>query len=192
MAYKDPVRTDTTLVELEVENRNTRYLVLPSVNNAEKPNIVQPGKTKIIVYAEDVPLVQAMVEPRPELIEQAKQRLEGKWRAYLKDKNMDQIPATSPAVVAEREIWNESMEGCFRELTMGDPGGQRDLLPLVSCTIVREGIIPKEATNPIANALLSKQDAVVSMLTARLTEMQDHIAKLEARLQGSQPQPQRR
>jgi hypothetical protein len=191
MAYKDPVRTDTTLVELEVENRNTRYLVLPSVNNAEKPNIIQSGKSKIIVYAEDVALVQAMVEPKPELIDQAKQRLEGKWRAYLKDKHMENLPATAPAVVAERDLWTESVEGCFRELTMGDPGGQRDLLPLVSCTVVREGIIPKEATNPIANALLSKQDAVVAMLTARLTEMQDHIAKLEARLQPQQQAPRR-
>lgn len=144
--YKDPER-ESTLTEIEVFNRNTRHLGLPSVD-ADKPNISQPGIQNFLIWAEDLPIVMDLVEPQPELINRAKEMFEARKKRFLKDKGLDGLPGDNPDVVTALGTVTFSFESCFTEYTSG-----RDIKPLTSCKVLREGIAPKTAKGALVEAL---------------------------------------
>jgi len=161
--YKDPVR-DTPMVEIEIENRSTTNLLLPQ-GEGEKSNVCGPGVHRFVIFEEDLPKVQSLVETNPEILVRAREMFESKKAAYLKAKHLSTMPADSREVIEALQAWPESVEACFNQYTAG-----RDLLPLVSCKVIKTGIIPKAARNPMLDALLeaSKNGGINETIIARI------------------------
>lgn len=140
-SFWDPERDrprGRALVRLEVEVRNTVNLQAP------RGYLLQPGKQIIDVYDDEVAILEAQVETRPDALQQAhlsyrlslaedaKQRVEG---CSLDAEKF--LAAVDAGNGPEREAYEYvrarspiSPEGMFRQ-TM-----KRDVLPLVSCKVV--------------------------------------------------------
>jgi hypothetical protein len=112
----------------------------------------------VSIYEDDLASVQAMVEPRPELLELAKETLENKLQKRLRDQKKSHLKRDSAEVLEEiaslhANVPGGTVEACFKELT----GDTRDLLPLEKVTVLEKGIVIKEAVNPMTEALLAAQ-----------------------------------
>jgi hypothetical protein len=163
--YKDPVKKDKLLAEVEIDNRATSNFQVPLINGDESSRIAKPGKSAWQVYEDDISKLEAMVETHPELIKAAEQMLEGKFRTRLRDCGKHNLPSDHEEVKKERELLPYTVQGgtlqaCFRELT----GGLRDLLPLVSITVKKRGILPEVVRDPVTEAIT--QAAAGSRLSA--------------------------
>ena len=185
--YRDPDRA-TLCAEIEVVNRNCKELLLPQVRNVEALNVSHAGQTeRFIVYEDDVAKVQDFVETEPELINQARKVWERKTLKMLADKELiKDDPEWSKVNWDNAEIktamtgWSLSLEAVFQDMN------ERPVKPLVSCTVIRTGIVPTPKDDPLARF---RSAPVTHAIDAKM--LADAVAIIrQAEKQTAQPQPQ--
>ena len=148
--YKDIDRPQL-LAKIEIKNRSCKDLLLPQVYNSDTLNVSQPGMSIHFVYEDCVPQVMAMVETETDLIDQAKKIYAKKIRSALlkheliKDTDTyDKIDFTNPDIVSFMSGITLSIGSVFSDIN------QRDLKPLVSCTVIEAGIMQEPRSDPLA------------------------------------------
>jgi hypothetical protein len=176
--YEDEPKK-TTLTELKIVNKDTRNLVLPN------GHMVGPGESTVLVYADEVSSVMDMVEPSPEVVAAAevlyqKRKIEylkkeGVYAEYLKN-------PSDPQVKSALESMPHSPESSYRVLAV-----DRDRLPLLSCEILREGILPPTKDNDIAAAIIKGLNRTSNVDAQTISEI---VAQTVRALQPQQQQGQ--
>lgn len=185
--YKDSNRP-ILLAEIEVVNRDCKELVLPQVYNTDAINISHAGQTeRFLVYEDHVAQVEDMVEKEPELIEAARKNYELKIAdelaregKILKGTKYEDIDWKNPDVIHYMKQSVRTLQSTFHDLYM------RDIKPLVSCKVLKTGIIPTLKEDPLAKY---RTPPVTQNITPELLAQAVMIVR-QMEKQTAQPQPQ--
>lgn len=169
--YKDPHRNEP-LVEIEIVVRDCQNLLLPSAESRRKT--VGPGKHRITVYESDYGDVEAMVEQDKELLVQADKMYANRVKAAVRKANMDGLDDDDPAKKEFIRLIPDSPQGCFNVIS-----GGRDAGPLDVCKIIKDGILPRAAKDPMADAVAQSLETMIPrIVSATITALKgDKAAK---------------
>lgn len=184
-SFWDPNRDQARgrkLLRLEVHNRCTALLQVP------RGQLLVPGVQDIVVYDDQVRLIEALVEPRPEMLaqaqlsyrlaiaEEAKQRVEGfagDAENFLEEVDSGRSQAAREAYEHVRARTALSPESLFRQSMKRDP------LPLVSCKFVGEAEEPKREAVKIFQEENAKTTGVLGeSIGAAIAEAQKPLVAL--------------
>lgn len=177
---RDPQR-NRKLIKLEVHNRNTANLQVP------RGQLVVPGVQEISVYDDEVPLVQALVEPAPQMLDQARQS----YRLAIAEEAKQRVegfPGDSAQFLKEADDGNQAYRESYefvRARTSLSPESmfrqtmKRDVLPLVSCKVVGQIEEPKREAVKIFQEQNEKQVGVLGeSIGAAIAEAQKPLVAL--------------
>lgn len=161
-----------TMTRMEVVNRNTLNLVLPD------GQVVQPGTSQILVYEDNVAVVEAQVETNPAALEEAHRRfaltvaeqlasrLGGRWAERSAEENADLIKR-GDLTEKERAALDE-----VRARTGASPEGEfhtanrRGVKPLVSAKVIEKDIPEPQRALQVAESTRQAEILATAMKRA--------------------------
>jgi hypothetical protein len=119
--------------------------------NSEVKNVSNPGVGTFLVYEDCVQQVMDMVETEPELIAQAQKVYENKIKAQMvrdgvmkSHEKLADVDRLNPDVKAFFQRTSLTLYSVFRDIN------ERELKPLISCKILRAGVMPELRSDPLA------------------------------------------